>query len=73
MLPEMCSNRGKWELKCKIPFEANCIEIPVGTVLGVKDKFAGEDGTVETGIWQVKDPYNGTFNLTYEDRLAYFE
>jgi hypothetical protein len=54
-------------------FEANFIEITVGAVLGVKDKFPGEDGTVETGVWQVKDPYNGTFNLTYEERLEYFE
>lgn len=67
-------NRNKWELIVKLPIEVNGITIKPGTVLGVKDKFPGDNGDdVEKGYWQIKDSYGGTFSMSYEDRKKYFE
>lgn len=68
------SNKDKWELIVKLPIEVNGITINPGTVLGVKDKFPGDnDADVEKGYWQIKDSYGGTFSMSYEDRKKYFE
>ena len=67
-------NKDKWELIVKQTIEVNGITINPGTVLGVKDKFPGDNNAdVEKGYWQIKDSYGGTFNMNYEDRKKYFE
>lgn len=67
-------NKNNWQLIVRLPIEVNSITINPGTVLGVKDKFPGDnDADVEKGYWQIKDSYGGTFNMSYEDRKKYFE
>ena len=63
-----------WEIVTKETINVNGITITPGTLLEIKDKFPGDNGLgVDKGYWQVKDPYGGTFNMSYEDRKKYFE
>lgn len=63
-----------WRIYCIKDFEAsNYVKFEAGHYYHVKDKFPGPDGTVETGIWEVKDGHGGLVNIDQEARNTYFK
>ena len=46
--------KGPWELTCTEDMEVNDrLAFVKGQTYRVKDKFPGDDGTVETGVWEM--------------------
>jgi len=44
-----------------------------GTKYRVKDKFVGDDGTFETGHWEMKAEYGNMRSISAEVREEYFK
>ena len=63
----------EWFIYCNNAFQAsNYVKFVPGTLYAVKDKFTGTDGSLDTGIWEVKDGHGGLVNITREERDKYF-
>ena len=50
----MLGNKGSWQLKCIKDLDKGYFQFKSGNTYDVKDKFPGEDGTLESGYWEVK-------------------
>lgn len=62
----------KWSILCKKELCANYTKFIPGNTYGVKDKFTGPDGSLDTGIWEVKDGHGGLVNIDRETRDNHF-
>lgn len=62
----------RWNLECIKEFNDGFKTFVEGQTYGVKDKFVGDDGTVETGYWEVRN--NGWLSsISLEDRNEHFK
>lgn len=68
----MLGNKGTWQLKCIKDLDKGYFQFKSGNTYDVKDKFPGEDGTLESGYWEVKSGTGGLFNLSPAERKKYF-
>lgn len=66
-------NKGSWKLRCKSDYTRNYITFIHGVEYQVKDKFPGEDGTIENGDWEIKDGRGGLITMTKAERDLIFE
>ena len=63
---------GNWKLKCTGDIVISYMTFKAGHTYDVKDKFPGEDGTVETGDWEVKTGTGGLVYISKNLRDQYF-
>lgn len=68
----MLGNKGSWKLKCIKDFSCGYFKFKAGNTYDVKDKFPGEDGTLESGYWEVKSGTGSLFSLSRKERDKYF-
>lgn len=64
----MLGNKGYWQLKCIRDLDKGYFQFKSGNTYDVKDKFPGEDGTLESGYWEVKSGTGSLFNVSKEER-----
>ena len=62
----------KFIMTCKKELCMNYIRFIPGRDYGVKDKFTGPDGSLDTGIWEVKDGHGGLVNIDRKTRDEHF-
>lgn len=62
----------KFTMTCKKELSVNYIKFVPGNIYMVKDKFTGPDGSLDTGIWEVKDGHGGLVNIDRKTRDKHF-
>lgn len=68
----MLGNKGSWQLKCVRDLDKGYFQFKSGNTYDVKDKFPGEDGTLESGYWEVKSGTGSLFDISKEERDKHF-